>query len=221
MKKLHNFNLPFLVCFLLFFLLTTIALVLVEKGDLVLFFSGNRTIWGDFFFKWITHWGDGLLIVAVAILFLFYRFRLSIALACLGLSVMLISFISKSIFSLDRPLPYFQKRGLEEQLSLVAGVDVHTGATSFPSGHTMAAFALFAFLSFILVRKKWLGIIFFTLALLVGLSRVYLAQHFLQDVYLGSLLGVGLAMFWAFYQKKWQRDWLDSSLRRRKHLEQA
>jgi len=62
---------------------------------------------------------------------------------------------------------------------------------SFPSGHTAAAFCLFTFLAFILTpRYKWLGIVFFILAMLVGYSRLYLAAHFFHDVYFGSLFAV-------------------------------
>jgi membrane-associated phospholipid phosphatase len=59
---------------------------------------------------------------------------------------------------------------------------------SFPSGHTMAAFGLYAALAF--YAKKWyqaFGLFF--LALLVGYSRIYLSQHFLVDVIFGAMLG--------------------------------
>jgi membrane-associated phospholipid phosphatase len=62
---------------------------------------------------------------------------------------------------------------------------------SFPSGHTCTAFCLFCFLAFILTpRYKWLGLVFFILAMAVGYSRIYLAAHFFLDVYVGSIIGV-------------------------------
>jgi len=61
---------------------------------------------------------------------------------------------------------------------------------SFPSGHTCAAFCLFSFLAMLLKPGyKWIGLIFFTFALLVGYSRLYLAAHFFIDAYVGSLMG--------------------------------
>ncbi|MBK7568050.1 MAG: phosphatase PAP2 family protein [Bacteroidetes bacterium] len=39
-------------------------------------------------------------------------------------------------------------------------------------------------------KNKNYGYLFFGLALLVAISRVYLMQHFLVDVYFGSLFGL-------------------------------
>jgi membrane-associated phospholipid phosphatase len=61
---------------------------------------------------------------------------------------------------------------------------------SFPSGHTCGAFSLFCFLAMLLPHKhRWLGILFFLLALCVAYSRIYLAAHFFEDVYAGSIFG--------------------------------
>lgn len=184
----------------------------MKKGDLVLFFSQNRSLIGDELFKSVTFLGDGIFFGFFALVFLFFKYRYAVVTALLGLTVMLVSFTAKSIFALDRPLPYFQKTGMADQLTFVAGVDVHTGATSFPSGHTMTAFALYALLAFFLREKKWIGLFLLTIAVGVGVSRVYLVQHFLQDVYLGSLIGLGLAILWYWIQKGWKKEWLDRNL---------
>ena len=42
----------------------------------------------------------------------------------------------------------------------------------------------------IFTKKKPLGILFFLLAVIVGLSRIYLSQHFFMDIYFGSIVGV-------------------------------
>lgn len=213
MNKLPKLNRPFIAAYSIFLLISTIGLLFLEKGDLVLFFSQNRSALGDMGFKWITFLGDGVFFGITALCFLFYRYRLAISTAALGLTVMLVSFVAKSIFALDRPLPYFQKTGMADQLTFVAGVEVHTGATSFPSGHTMTAFALYGFLAFLLVGKKWIGFLLLITAMGVGISRVYLVQHFLQDVYLGSLIGVGLAVIWYWVQAGWKKEWLELNLK--------
>ena len=63
----------------------------------------------------------------------------------------------------------------------------------------MSAFALYAFIAFCLPNKKLVSLILFLFALLVGISRIYLVQHFLKDVYLGAIMGVmiGILLFWA------------------------
>lgn len=63
---------------------------------------------------------------------------------------------------------------------------------SFPSGHTFMAFAGFLFLSYF-AKNQGLKILCFTLALFVGISRIYNGQHFPEDVLFGSLLGAILS----------------------------
>jgi membrane-associated phospholipid phosphatase len=57
----------------------------------------------------------------------------------------------------------------------------------------MAAFAFFSFLAFCIPQKRWAALLLFLAALLVGVSRVYLGQHFEEDVLLGSVLGLLLS----------------------------
>lgn len=71
---------------------------------------------------------------------------------------------------------------------------MYTGPNSFPSGHSLGAFALFSLLAFFLPKRSGYVTAMFFLAISVGVSRVYLVQHFWQDVYAGSLVGVVLAM---------------------------
>lgn len=56
----------------------------------------------------------------------------------------------------------------------------------FPSGHTMSAFVLAHLLGSKFGKKP----VFYTLAGLVGISRVYLGVHYLSDVIVGGFLGV-------------------------------
>jgi membrane-associated phospholipid phosphatase len=212
LNKLYKLNRPFISTYSVFLLLSTLGLFWMEKGDLVLFFSEHRTPVGDTLLKGLTVLGDGAFFGIAALIFLFFKYRYAITTAALGLSVMLVSFVAKSVFALDRPLPYFQKTGMADQLTFVAGVDVHTGATSFPSGHTMTAFALYGLLAFLLTEKKWIGFFLSLLAIGAAISRVYLVQHFLQDIYLGSLMGFSLAVLWYSIQKAWSKEWLDHNL---------
>ena len=86
-----------------------------------------------------------------------------------------------------RPSVYFNDLIEQGSWHLVDGVQLHQ-LYSFPSGHTTSIFSICVLLSlFINSRKIKYSLCF--IAILTGLSRVYLAQHFLVDVFAGSLIG--------------------------------
>lgn len=57
----------------------------------------------------------------------------------------------------------------------------------FPSGHTQGAFIGFAF-AFVYFKMQW-KILFFCLALMVGISRIYSGYHTIFQVICGALVG--------------------------------
>lgn len=78
---------------------------------------------------------------------------------------------------------------------------------SFPSGHTTGAFSLFCLLSMLLPKRyRYVGLAFFIIALSVAYSRLYLAAHFLVDVYAGSIIG-GLSALLIFAVMKHYKPW--------------
>ena len=91
----------------------------------------------------------------------------------------------------------------------ISAVEVFEELTSysFPSGHVMFYTILFGFLWYLvysLLKRSWLrGLllgIFGSFILLVGISRIYLGQHWASDVLgaylLGSLLLLGVILFY-------------------------
>lgn len=71
--------------------------------------------------------------------------------------------------------------------------------SSFPSGHTAASFAAATAISSFYPRARPL---LYLAAGSVGLSRVYLGQHFPSDVAVGAALGTGLGLLSA---RLWRR----------------
>ena len=61
------------------------------------------------------------------------------------------------------------------------------GWDSFPSGHSMATFAVAAVLAVRFPKVRWLVILW---ALIVSVSRLFRASHFLTDIVAGAVLGV-------------------------------
>lgn len=67
---------------------------------------------------------------------------------------------------------------------------------SFPSGHTSASFSIATIIAFNMPQLSWFAII---CALLVGISRIYLAVHYPTDVLAGIIIGVGTGIFTHLY----------------------
>jgi membrane-associated phospholipid phosphatase len=102
-----------------------------------------------------------------------------------GASAIIISYVLKHLFQRDRPLSVYRA-----DVHVIDWID-NAFQNSLPSGHTLAAFSVFAFLIFAFQQlPKYAQVPFFLLALGVGVSRVYLAQHFVSDIVLGALLGL-------------------------------
>ena len=194
MKKLQ----PQLSTFqIIYFMVLGVAFLFVIFYDKLLFHllinaQHNQKL--DFFFKYFTHFGDGLFVI----LFLFaLGFFIKLRYSLIGIIAFLISGICcqliKNIFAKDlRPASFFNPNVLH----FVDGVKINY-MNSFPSGHTATAFAFFIFLSFVDNRK--INHFFYAIAAcLVAYSRIYLSQHFLIDVVYGSILGT--ASFFIAYK---------------------
>ena len=91
---------------------------------------------------------------------------------------------------INRPRPF-------EVLNITNLINV--GSSSFPSGHTIAAFTALALLyrGYPKLRHLW-----FVLALLIGFSRIYLGVHFLTDVAVGALIGYVIGNTTVYYYEK-------------------
>ncbi len=187
----------FFVALLCFVILGGISLLIIEKGDVLLLLSRHRLDFWDVFFKYFTLLGEAWAYLLVIIIFLFVEYRQVLFIPLLGGLVSGLAYLLKNYFHHPRPLLFFTRLGIMDSIPLVPGVILHGGNSSFPSGHTLSAFALYAFLSFT-VRSVWLQLFLFVVAFVVGFSRIYLAQHFLEDVYLGAIIGslLGLVVYW-------------------------
>jgi len=206
-------NWPFFAGFFVFLLIGTVLLLTTGKADLILFFNEHRSPLGDSFFYNVNKLGEGIPYIAAVAVLVFVRFRYALLIPVTGILVAIVAFLFKSFFNHSRPSVYFRELGMFDQINLVEGVQLWE-KHSFPSGHTMSAFAVFGILALLFNGKKTLGLVFLFMAILAGLARVYLVQHFLQDVYLGAILGVLIALSVYIYQDRFPHNpdhWIDRS----------
>lgn len=72
---------------------------------------------------------------------------------------------------------------------------------SFPSGHVLSFVACFGFLAYLARRRKTLSLFFIGLIVLIGPSRIYLGDHWINDVLAAYFLGgVWLILVVHFYK---------------------
>ncbi len=189
MQKFIKNNLFFFAPLLIFCILGAILLSQINTGDLLLFFSRNRSYFGDLFFKYFTKMAEEWIYILSILALLFVRFRYAALILITGITVSAVSHSSKAFFKHDRPRTHYTKLKMLDDIPKVEGVKLHVGPSSFPSGHTMSAFAIFSLFAFLYPEKRRFALLMFAFAFLTGLSRVYLVQHFFKDIYLGAIIG--------------------------------
>lgn len=173
--------------FLVIFLIGLVLFPFYEKGAIELKINQlHHPIW-DAFFANITHLGDGLVLVIPLLLLIFHKYCYLILFALSSLLHLILVHIGKKwIFGgMPRPAEYLKDISFYE----VPGIELHQWG-SFPSGHTTTAFMLSSFIFLVLPKKYKLHYLVMGIAFFVGLSRVYLMQHFLMDIWAGALLGI-------------------------------
>jgi len=213
-KYLNQFLKEKSILFLLIpFLLGTLFLMIkYGKGPSHLIVNEWHSPMTDVFFKYVTHLGDGAMFALVILILLFVKIRWAFYELFAALMTLIFVFVTKQIIfkGAPRPTNFFEN---SETLHLVEGVKMHT-MNSFPSGHTITAFAIFIVLA-IIVKKQYLKIFFTAIAILAGFSRVYLSQHFLEDIFSGALIGVAIALLSCTLVDKlsiFKTSWIDHNL---------
>lgn len=215
MMSLKLLNRAFLIGSVLFILLGISVVMFSDKGSFVCYLGNIRTPEGLTTFSIITQLGEIISYLIIIVILLFIKIRWSLSVLFTGLLVAVLSPITKFLFKQPRPLKYLSTTNYPCQLSPVEGIEALSGLTSFPSGHTMSAFALMSMIAFIGGKNvKW-GLISFTLALLVAISRIYLGHHFLEDTLAGAFLGIMISVFVQYIftsNNKLNKDWMEKPI---------
>lgn len=138
--------------------------------------------------------------VIVVLVLLLFKFRYAILAAIAFAYSSLVIQALKHLFKAPRPVKYFENI---IPIRTIEGYPVHEW-NSFPSGHTASVFTLAVVLSYLLPyrRRHWIII---PLATLTAFSRVYLAQHFIEDIIAGSIIAVLLTFHitWWLENTQW------------------
>lgn len=185
----------------LILLLLGLPLLFFPKENMSLWLNSMHNAFLDSFFFYFTYLGDGLVFIPVFLLLLWRNYVLSAFFAVfVALEAVIVQLVlKKGIFAyLNRPSAVINNF---DQLHQVPGVELHQLHT-FPSGHTQSAFLVAFFLVLLFQNYKYLQIIIPIIAVFVGISRVYLLQHFFVDIWFGALIGFGLPLLTIYLLQK-------------------
>ena len=181
---------------------------LLQRLDTTVFYFINVTLQNPVFdwlmpfvtekYNWFPVWG------IVIILLLWKggwqgRYMVLLIIPVIFLSDQISSSVIKPLFQRTRPCVAL------EGVHLLTGMKT---SYSFTSSHAANFFATAAFFSYFYPRWKWL---FFSLATLVGISRISVGVHYPFDVLGGAILGMacgwGVIYVWSRIADKYGIQW--------------
>lgn len=135
-------------------------------------------------------------VLVVALIFAAFNKRLGARMAVIVLLAMTLNHVLKTI--IQNPRPFIDEGNWLEKWAVPPDNARELAAEfSTPSGHAMAAAAAYSFLA-LSVKDKRIKALAVTVLILTGLSRPYLGVHYVEDIMLGWMIGLGLALldFW-------------------------
>lgn len=190
-KKVWLFLLPYLA------ILLVCLIVKISYSREQIYFAVNHlhTNLGDSLAPWLTDLGNGFALIILALIVGLFSYRKSFLLLTGYAVTSLTAQALKFLFDMPRPYLYFHTQ--LNKMHLVKGV-IMLSYHSFPSGHTVTAFSACLTLAYFIRNKYW-HLLLLVLAMLIGYSRMYLSEHFFEDVTAGSVIGVFVTLFWLYW----------------------
>ena len=185
-RPANNFGIAFFFS-LLIALATGILILSLGKNGAFQLINSNHNEIADQFFRYFTHYGDGIMWAPLGLFCFFFRRKYFIAVvAGVLISTIIAQFLKRVVYPDElRPIGYLSETFPVHRIAGVELKRIH----SFPSGHTTTAFAMALIMAYMINKKAW-SIILPLFAALAAYSRVYLGQHFPTDALAGMCIGI-------------------------------
>lgn len=160
-----------------------------SQQELSIWVNQQHTPLLDVIMLTLTYAGDGILLALAGVVFILYRKKnWWMIVLCLLLPSLVTQLLKHQVFP-DHYRPIMSMQGISG-LHWLQNIDINK-YNSFPSGHTTAAFSLYTLIGLLIPQKKW-GWVLPLVAAFVGISRVYLLQHFWVDILACAFIGISL-----------------------------
>lgn len=157
----------------------------------------------DMIFAALTLLGSDYVIIPIVAVVLYFFDRknfknnLILIISALVIGGILVHILKELV---DRPRPLGRMRELIKEGKVHINVIFEPlMEASFPSGHSQTVFTAATVLGYI--YKKYIGI-FFLIAFLSGISRIYVGAHYPLDVLAGGIIGVVISIATIYIFKK-------------------
>jgi membrane-associated phospholipid phosphatase len=151
----------------------------------------------------LTRIGEPWITLTLTTLISFRHLKTAYAIVFAHICVGIVAFVCKNLIARPRPRLGLDHNGLYPQIHEVSGAEIFSGFNSMPSGHTMMAFTMATFLALRWRNSRLIAATSLILACCVGLSRIYLLNHYPTDVALGATIGLGLGVLAIQFEKKY------------------
>jgi membrane-associated phospholipid phosphatase len=177
---------------LVLIMLAVLSLVMIfGQGFGFISLNQQHPFFLNVFFINYTFLGDGFFALALAVFYFFYLNKKREGFLLTGgfiLSTLIVQLVKNSVDGSGFKL--FFEQG---QYLFFSDESVLANVHSFPSGHTANAFMIVTIIVLSLKKPKW-QIPVLAAAVLLGISRMYMAQDRLMDVTTGAFIGAGSAL---------------------------
>ncbi len=191
MKEIFTAHKHLFISFVTLWLTGFVYWCINGKEAAFLIINGAHTPFFDFAMPIFTLLGEFYLLIPM-LLFVTLRnvkvgVGMAISYACASSITQVLKFCAP--WHNDRPVLYFYQ---DTRVHYIANY-FNSVSHSFPSGHTTLVFSVMMYLA-LTVKQFSLQFYCLSIATIVAYSRVYLAQHFVEDVLAGSLIGTTFAV---------------------------
>jgi membrane-associated phospholipid phosphatase len=148
---------------------------------LVFNLRGSRPVWLDWTMLGFTQIGNGIAALAIGLILFLSGIHLVAYEFILGtITLWMLVELLKALVRRSRPIIRVTQTRI---------VGYQAIGQSFPSGHTSQAFFMATLLATYFHANPWIVFPLYAMALLVGITRMYVGAHYPRDVLAGAILG--------------------------------